>query len=166
MRTLVSFVLVLCLCASVARAESSAETEPVAKTAYRHHFSFGFLNHQTGSSVVSYARTLWASENHEVYAGVGSVLALNTLAVGWKVYVFESFVDAYLVTAAHFMAGMSEKSLVAPFFAVGVEKSLWGGFFINAGVNNTLRLYLEDGRSYRDAEVLVFPHAHLTYRWQ
>ena len=147
--------------------EASDAPESVVKTKsqYTHHFSFGFLDHRTGSSIVSYSRTLWAGESQEIFAGVGSALALNTAALGWKFYAFEYYVDVYLVVAVHAMAGMSDNIIVAPFFSGGVEKEIWEGYFLNAGVNNTVRLYIEDSKFYRDAELVVFPHGSLSYRW-
>ena len=41
----------------------------------------GLLRLQSEDCLVSYARTLWANEDHELYAGVGTLVALNTAAL-------------------------------------------------------------------------------------
>ena len=153
-------IFVLCAVPNVG-AEDVVEDSP----SHRHHFSVGFLDHRTGMSLASYSRTLLANESHELFVGVGSVLAMTTLAVGWKFYAFHYYVDFYCVVAGHAAAGMSDKILVAPFASLGIELGITDDYFLNVGVNNTLRLYVKDFKMYRDPELVVFPHASVTHRW-
>ena len=105
--------------ASNAHAEAPASQTP-HKT-HTHDLSVGFLSHKVGTSLVSYARTLWANEDHELYAGVGTLVALNTAALGWKSYLMRDFVDVYVVGAALVMAGMSDKIIPPPLSPPGLR---------------------------------------------
>ena len=154
-------VLVLMM-ASPAYAEPP---EPESSAAYQHEVSVGFLSHKVGSSLVSYARTLWSNESHELYAGAGTLLALNTAALGWKSYLYQNFVDVYVVGAVLVMAGMSDHIIPAPFVSAGIELGFWDGFFFNAGANTMLRVYYEGGEFYRTPEFIVFGQGSLLYRW-
>lgn len=149
--------------ASNAHAEAPASQTP-HKT-HTHDLSVGFLSHKVGTSLVSYARTLWANEDHELYAGVGTLVALNTAALGWKSYLMRDFVDVYVVGAALVMAGMTDKIIPAPFVSTGIEIGFWDNYFFNGGVNTIARVYYEGGEFYRKPELVVFGQGSLSYRW-
>ena len=93
---------------------------------------------------MSYTRSIWSNKNHELYAGVGTLLVLNTAALGWKSYLMRDFVDIYVVGAALVMAGMSEDLFGGPFLSTGIEVGFWDGFFANAGANGIVRVTLKD----------------------
>ena len=50
----------------------------------KHYRSAGFLDHKTGMSLVSYARTLKYHNKSEYFVGIGTLIAANTFALGWK----------------------------------------------------------------------------------
>ena len=50
----------------------------------KHYRSAGFLDHKTGMSLVSYARTLKHHNKSEYFVGIGTLIAANTFALGWK----------------------------------------------------------------------------------
>ena len=157
-------VLILCfLFASIAHAEKPLADSPSPK--HTHDLSVGFLSHKVGSSLVSYARTLWANEDHELYAGVGTLIALNTAALGWKSYLMRDAIDVYVVGAVLVMAGMSDNIFPAPFVATGIEIGFWDNYFFNGGVNTIARVYYEGGEFYRKPELVVFGQGSLAYRW-
>ena len=161
--TRIALVLTL-MVASLAHAEKPLAYTPPHET-HTHDLSVGFLSHKVGSSLVSYARTLWSNENHELYAGAGTLVALNTAALGWKSYLMRDVVDVYVVGAVLVMAGMSDNISPAPFVSTGIEIGFWDNYFFNGGVNTIARVYYEGGEFYRKPELLVFGQASLSYRW-
>ena len=149
--------------ASSAYAEAPARQTPHAT--HTQDLSVGFLSHKVGTSLVSYARTLWSNEDHELYAGAGTLVALNTAALGWKSYLMRDVVDVYVVGAVLVMAGMSDNIFPAPFVSSGIEIGFWDNYFFNGGVNTIARVYYEGGDFYRTPELLVFGQVSLSYRW-
>ena len=57
----------------------------------KHYRSAGFLDHKTGMSLVSYARTLKYHNKSEYFVGIGTLIAANTFALGWKYSFWQSF---------------------------------------------------------------------------
>ena len=161
MRGFVCILAILCSVDEVAHAQQPSVPAPQ----YQQEVSVGFLSHKVGSSLVSYARTLWSNENHELYAGAGTLVALNTAALGWKSYLMRDVVDVYVVGAVLVMAGMSDNISPAPFVSTGIEIGFWDNYFFNGGVNTIARVYYEGGEFYRKPELLVFGQASLSYRW-
>ena len=147
--------------ASSAYAEAPARQTPHAT----HTFLWWAFEPQVGTSLVSYARTLWANEDHELYAGVGTLVALNTAALGWKSYLMRDAIDVYVVGAVLVMAGMSDNIFPAPFVSTGIEIGFWDNYFFNGGVNTIARVYYEGGEFYRKPELVVFGQGSLSYRW-
>ena len=93
--------------------------------------------------MVSYARTL-GQRRPELYAGVGTLVALNTAALGWKSYLMRDVVDVYVVGAVLVMAGMSDNIFPAPFVSTGIEIG-FDNYFFNGAVNTIARVYYEGG---------------------
>ena len=50
----------------------------------KYYRSIGFLDHKTGLSLFGYARTLKIHNNNEFFAGIGTLIAANTISLGWK----------------------------------------------------------------------------------
>ncbi|MDP6684617.1 MAG: hypothetical protein QGH24_01590 [Candidatus Marinimicrobia bacterium] len=123
------------------------------------YISVGFLDHKTGMSLVGYARTLKTMENHEFFIGVGTLLAANTIAAGWKSYLNDSPIHIYSVVSIQGVAGMGGE-IVAPFVSIGGEKSITEKLYINAGLNTLLRIY-----NYRSPELVPFPNVNLNWRY-
>lgn len=69
MQLLRVMLVLVCLVGQVAYAE--VPDNPRTRPEHKHEFSVGFLSHKVGASLVSYARTLWSTEHHELYAGAG-----------------------------------------------------------------------------------------------
>ena len=134
------------------------------KTEKNKYMSLGFLDHKTGISLVGYARTLKKVDKHELFVGVGTLIALNTLSVGWKYYLSDSPVHFYSVIAAQGAVDMSVKFNILPivFASVGFEKSIFKHIWINLEVNSTARLYLDGSHN---PDFLVLPNANLNWRW-
>ena len=134
------------------------------KTEKNKYMSLGFLDHKTGISLVEYARTLKKVDKHELFVGVGTLIALNTLSVGWKYYLSDSPVHFYSVIAAQGAVGMSVKFNILPivFASVGFEKAIFKHIWINLGVNSTARLYLDGSHN---TDFLVLPNANINWRW-
>ncbi len=154
---------IVCLVGLICCLGSSAYGEDTKSP--KKYFSAGFLDHKTGTSFVGYARTLVGNDEHELFVGVGSALALNTLAIGWKYTFWHSYVNLYAVLAAHAMAGMGKNIIYAPFWSAGFEKKLTTNWFVNVGVNTTVRLYIKDYQITRKTEFIVYPNVNLNYRW-
>ena len=155
-------VLVLVLLVST---RAGADETKLETTRHTHHLSVGALDHRLGISIVSYARTLLGDKEHELFVGAGTIVAGTTLAGGGKYYAFHYYVDFYSVVAVHALAGMSEKIVPAPFFSMGMEYPFSSDYFFNAGVNTTVRVYIEDFKQYRKPEYVVLPHLSVTHRW-
>ena len=124
-----------------------------------HYVSIGFLDHKTGNSLVGYARTILKHENHEIFIGVGTLLAMNTLSVGWKYYISDSPIKFYSVLATQGIAGMGG-GFIAPAISIGIEKKITKKLFINLGINSNLRIYAN-----RPIELIAFPNININYRY-
>ena len=122
--------------------------------------SVGFLDHKTGMSLFSYTYTFFKQPKHESFVGFGTLVAMNTLAAGWKLYLFDYYLNFYTVLAGHLAAGMGKNILIIPFAHLGAEKAISDKWFINVGVNNSLRIYKS-----RKSKVLIFPSVNVNYRY-
>ena len=119
----------------------------------------GFLDHKTGTSLLGYARTLIKNEKHEMFMGIGTLIAANTLSIGWKYYFLDSHIQSYSVLSIQAIAGMGG-SFIAPFISLGIEKSFTEKLFFNLGLNATIRVY-----SHRPIEIIPFPNININYRY-
>jgi|TARA_B100001079_G_scaffold105777_1_gene90813 hypothetical protein len=155
----------------------------------KNYRSIGFLDHKTGFSLLGYARTLKTHKKNEFFAGVGTLIAANTLSLGWKYSFIQKPViydpntgdpitgfstglidDYYVVASIQSVAGMGG-GFVAPFFSAGFEKRLTKKIYINIGINSMLRIY--DGESVDDEtgeirpaqEFVSMPTLHINYRY-
>ena len=125
----------------------------------KYYRSIGFLDHKTGLSLFGYARTLKIHNNNEFFAGIGTLIAANTISLGWKYTFLNKPVksdpktgdliiglstglidDFYVVASIQGIGGMGG-SVVAPFFSGGLEKRLTKKIYINLGVNSIFRYY-------------------------
>ena len=155
----------------------------------KNYRSIGFLDHKTGFSLLGYARTLKTHKKNEIFAGVGTLIAANTLSLGWK-YLFikkpviydpntgnpitgfsTGLIDDYYVAASiQSVMGMGG-GFVAPFFSAGIEKRLTKKIYINIGINSILRIYNgvsvddETGEIRPAQEFVSMPTLHINYRY-
>ena len=160
--------------------------QPVKSKNFR---SIGFLDHKTGFSLIGYARTLKTHKKNEIFAGVGTLIAANTLSLGWKYSFMQKPViydpntgnpitgfstglidDYYVVASIQSVAGMGG-GFVAPFFSSGIEKRLTKKIYINIGINSILRIYEsesvddETGEIRPAQEFVSMPTLHINYRY-
>ena len=124
-----------------------------------HHVSIGFLDHKTGNSFVGYARTILKHQNHEIFIGFGTLLAMNTLSAGWKYYISNSPIKFYSVLSTQGIAGMGGL-FIAPAISIGIEKKITKKLFMNLGINSNLRIYAN-----RPMELIAFPNININYRY-
>ena len=118
--------------------------------------SIGLFDHKAGFSFVSYSRSIVKDNQNDFFIGCGSMIALNTLVIGYKKYLLKSFVDGYSVASLQKIYGMSGDSNAAC-ISLGLEKRIWKNFFLNTGVNITHLL--------KDQEFLIFPSFNLNIRY-
>jgi hypothetical protein len=138
------------------------ERFPLTREAPKKYVSIGMFDHKTGTSLVGFSRTLAIHDEHEFFIGVGTLIAMNTLSLGWKhIWLEARNFDAYAVLSIHVIAAMSENLLITPFMSVGIEKEVSDPWFLQLGLNNTLRVY-GDGRS---SDLLMYPNVNLSYRY-
>ena len=155
----------------------------------KNYRSIGFLDHKTGFSLIGYARTLKTHKKNEIFAGVGTLIAANTLSLGWKYSFMQKPViydpntgdsitgfstglidDYYVVASIQSVAGMGG-GFVAPFFSSGIEKRLTKKIYINIGINSILRIYEsesvddETGEIRPAQEFVSMPTLHINYRY-
>ncbi|SVD79142.1 uncharacterized protein METZ01_LOCUS431996, partial [marine metagenome] len=129
------------------------------KTENNQYVSVGFLDHKTGNSLVGYARTLKKVDKHELFVGVGTLVAMNTLSAGWKYYLLDSPIHLYSVVSIQGIAGMGG-GFISPFLSVGAEKSITDKLYINLGLNTVIRVYKN-----RPNELVPFPNVNLNWRF-
>ena len=129
------------------------------KTEKNNYVSVGFLDHKTGNSLVGYARTLKKVDKHELFVGVGTLVAMNTLSAGWKYYLLDSPIHLYSVMSIQGIVGMGG-GFVSPFLTVGTEKSITDKLYINLGLNTVIRVYRN-----RPIELVPFPNVNLNWRY-
>ena len=72
----------------------------------KNYWSIGFLDYKTGTSFFSYTRTLMNYKKHELFVGIGTLIAMNTLSAGWKYYLLNSPVHLYSVISIQGVAGI------------------------------------------------------------
>ena len=120
------------------------------------YISIGFLDHKTGSSAIGYTRSILQNKNNELFLGFGSMIAINTFTMGYKKYLFRSFVDGYSVISMQKAYGMGGE-VNAAFLSIGLEKKIWKLLFINGGVNVT--------RPLNVSHFLTFPSLNLNIRY-
>lgn len=155
----------------------------------KNYRSIGFLDHKTGFSLIGYAKTLKTHKKNEFFAGVGTLIAANTLSLGWKYSFMQKPViydpntgnpitgfstglidDYYVVASIQSVAGMGG-GFVAPFFSSGIEKRLTKKIYINIGINSILRIYEsesvddETGEIRPAQEFVSMPTLHINYRY-
>ena len=155
----------------------------------KHYRSIGFLDHKPGLSLFGYARTLKIHNNNEFFAGIGTLIAANTISLGWKYTFLNKPVksdpktgdliiglstglidDFYVVASIQGIGGMGG-SVVAPFFSGGLEKRLTKKLYINLGVNSMFRYYGSKSVDNKTGEVrpaqefITFPTIHLSLRY-
>ena len=123
------------------------------------YISVGFLDHKTGMSLIGYAHTLKIIDKHEFFIGAGTLVAMNTAAVGWKYYLNDSPIHLYSVMSIMGVAGMGGM-FGAPFVSLGAEKSITEKLYINAGLNTMVSIY-----DNRPPELVPFPNVNLNWRY-
>lgn len=122
----------------------------------KNYISIGLFDHKTGFSALGYTRSILQNTNNELFVGCGSMLAFNTVVMGYKKYLLRSFVDGYSVISMQKIYGMGGGPDAA-FLAIGLEKRVWKILFINVGVNVT--------HLVADRELLTFPSLNLNIRY-
>ena len=125
----------------------------------KHYISIGFLDHKTGNSFLGYTRSIVQNKNNELFVGGGTLIASNTLLIGFKKYLFRSFVDGYSTVSMQKIYGMGGqvKSLG---LSMGVEKKIWKLLFLNLGFHTLVEL-----NSITNSELLAFPNLNLNIRF-
>lgn len=123
------------------------------------YFSVGFLDHKTGMSLVSYAKTLFQNDNHDIFLGGGTAIALFTGSLGWKYTFYSGNVQTYSVIALHAVSGMGG-GFYAPFFSIGIEKELTKNIFINGGVNSIVRTHPD-----KPIDAIILPTLNINFRY-
>ena len=122
----------------------------------KNYISIGLFDHKTGFSAIGYTRSILQNTNNEVFAGCGSMIAINTFVIGYKKYLLRSIVDGYSVISMQKIYGMAGSSNAAC-LSIGAEKKIWKFLFINIGVNVT--------NLVEDLEFLIFPSLNLNIRY-
>ena len=125
-----------------------------------HYVSVGFLDHKTGISMLGYTFTIIQNENNEIFVGLGTSIATNTLVLGLKKYLFRIFIDGYSVISVQNIYGMGGESFKSPVVALGFEKKVWRQIFINIGFNSIIRIYPQ-----RSTELINHPYCNLNIRF-
>ena len=98
-------------------------------------------------------------DKHELFVGVGTLVAMNTLSAGWKYYLLDSPIHLYSVVSIQGIAGMGG-GFISPFLSVGAEKSITDKLYINLGLNTVIRVYRN-----RPIELVPFPNVNLNWRY-
>ena len=122
----------------------------------KNYISFGLFDHKTGFSALGCTRSILQKNHNEVFLGFGSMIQLNTLVIGYKKYVFRSFIDGYSVVSIQKIYGMSGSSN-SVCLSIGIEKRIWKFLFINTGLNITSLV--------EDLEFLAYPSLNLNVRF-
>lgn len=122
----------LLLASSFLYAQPQLDTVQYAKN----HISVGLFDHKVGASLIGYSRTIFHNGNNEVFLGFGTLLAVNTVAVGvkkdlWKSKLDKVFYSVFSIKGVHGIAGLDD--FVAPNISIGLDiplsthkhKNLW-----------------------------------------
>ena len=125
----------------------------------KHYISIGFLDHKTGNSLLGYTRSVFQNKNNELFVGGGTLITANTLVIGFKKYLFRSFVDGYSTVSIQNIYGMGGK-VGATGLSIGVEKKIWKVLFLNLGLNTLLEL-----NSINNLDFVGFPNLNLNIRF-
>lgn len=123
--------LILTLCFQISIMYGQTDKSPT------HYFAAGILDHKIGFSWVGYAHTIMQNNNNELFVGGGTLIAMSSVAAGWKYYFNDTPIKAYSVLAIH---GFYFKDMLKgkPFMSLGIEKKLTGKLYVNLGINSTL----------------------------
>ena len=135
------------------------------KLAHDNYVSVGFLDHKMGLSLFSFGGNFYNDENSEIYLGIGSMLTINTLAAGYKYTIKGKYIDFYAVGAMHFMVGMSDHIIIAPFASLGFEDEGFKNLFFNIGYNALLRFYAPSSSMKPEILALPVPNVAVSYRY-
>ena len=167
MKTILILSAALFLTANTAQANdpSGIDADPEPNRPKNFYLSVGLFDHKTGLSIGSFSYNLVNAGDHEVFIGAGTSLIFNASSLGWKYYLFSYGVDFYSVLAVQgLVGGMSKKTNILPatFASLGFEKALTKKLWINAGVNLTVRLYLDGSHP---PDILVLPNCNVNWRW-
>ena len=122
----------------------------------KNYISIGLFDQKTGFSIFGYTRSVLQNSHNEVFVGCGSMIALNTVVIGYKKYLLKSFVDGYSIISMQKIYGMGGGPNAAC-LSIGIEKKIWKFLFINTGINITNLL--------QDLEFLTFPSLNLNIRF-
>ncbi|MAQ32147.1 MAG: hypothetical protein CMD26_05420 [Flavobacteriales bacterium] len=142
------YILIFLLCPLFILSQNN--TQP------KNYISIGLFDHKTGFSMLGYTRSILQNKQNQLFIGCGSMIALNTVVIGYKKYFFRSFVDGHSTISAQKIYGMAGSSNTAC-LSIGIEKRIWKVLFINTGVNVTCLV--------EDLEFLVFPSLNLNIRY-
>ena len=126
----------------------------------KNYLSIGLLDSKTGFSAIGYTKSILQNKNNELFIGIGTMLALNTVVAGYKKYLFRSFIDGYSIISIQNIFGMAGESDAAC-LSIGLEKKIWKAFFINVGGNIHV---IEDG-DFLDGDFLAFPFLNINIRF-
>ena len=71
-------ILILLLCPLFILSQNN--TQP------NNYVSIGLFDHKTGFSILGYTRSIFQTKQNELFVGGGSMIALNTIVIGYKKY--------------------------------------------------------------------------------
>ena len=58
------------------------------------YIGIGILDHKMGISLLAYTKDLYKNEEHEFYAGLGTLIAINKAGLGYKGYLlYGKYID-------------------------------------------------------------------------
>ena len=126
---------------------------------FKNYIAIGFLDHKTGTSFIGYSKSIIQNQNNELFVGFGTIIASNTLSIGFKKYLIKKKINCYSVVSLQSVFGMGG-AFNAPAVSIGIEKGIIKNIFMNLGINSTIRFY-----SSKNTELITFPQVNLSIRY-
>ena len=95
----------------------------------KNYISVGIFDHKSGLSAIGYSRSIFQNNQNEAFVGMGTMISLYTVSIGYKKYLIKSFFEAYSVASIQKIYGMGGGTN-AGFISVGIEKR-FGNFYLS-----------------------------------
>ena len=127
------------------------------ETPRKSNISLGFLDDRTGLSFVGFTYNVIQKPQDEIYAGVGSLLAIFTASAGWKHRYAPSGSSFYHTIGIQAIAAMGGDDMIAN-VSLGYEKRFGERWSLRLG---GLAIITFD----RYDSVVPFPYLNLNYRF-
>ncbi|MGY8781252.1 MAG: hypothetical protein ACKVJJ_06310 [Fidelibacterota bacterium] len=132
-------------------------SQELKKSRPTRYTAMGFFDHKTGLGIFGVSRTLYQTDKHEIFAGLG-LMPVGALSMGWKYYMNEAPLQYYSVLSIQKISAMGGE-MVAPYLSLGGEKKLTEKLYFNFGISAIARIY-----SDKKANVIAFPALNLSWR--